>query len=212
MSGPTCHPCRQALSPTSCFSLIRPLNPFPFLSSPTCPPLLPSFLFSSLSLPPLSSPLSHLLSPRRADRDPQMFRMCGRDISSALRSLLVFVRACARRGRDRAATHDLGFECADVPHQYPMPAAGPFRRGPLVRLDSPLKPSDAIRAIQITSAFPSVTGPVLSAGGGGCRPRSFIADLRNPITAMPCLSKATSCPVFLGLRRPLLTLPRPVQA
>src|SRR3546814_18092821 len=54
--------------------------------------------------------------------------------------------------------------------------AGPFR-GPLVVSMRPLKPADAIRAVQITSRFPSVHGAPVHIG----KPEMIgIADLMKP--------------------------------
>ena len=54
--------------------------------------------------------------------------------------------------------------------------AGPFR-GPLVVSMRPLRPADAIRAVQITSRFPSVHGAPVHLG----KPEMLgIADLRRP--------------------------------
>jgi uncharacterized protein YcsI (UPF0317 family) len=55
-------------------------------------------------------------------------------------------------------------------------AAGPFH-GPLVVSMRPMKPADAIRAIQITTRFPSVHGPPVHIG----KPQSIgIKDLARP--------------------------------
>ena len=69
----------------------------------------------------------------------------------------------------------------------PTEAAGPFH-GPLVVSMRPLRPADAIRAIQITSRFPAVHGAPVHIG----KPELIgIADLGK--TAMPCRSRPTSC-------------------
>ena len=77
--------------------------------------------------------------------------------------LLVFVRGSADGGGHRAATHFVWLERADVPHLDPDAEAGPFH-GPLVVSMRPLKPADAIRAVQITTRFPSVHGAPVHIG------------------------------------------------
>jgi uncharacterized protein YcsI (UPF0317 family) len=70
--------------------------------------------------------------------------------------------------------------------------AGPFA-GPLVVSMRPLRPSDAIRAIQITSRFPSVHGAPVHIG----LPRTIgITDLASPIMGTRCRSRPTSSPCF----------------
>jgi uncharacterized protein YcsI (UPF0317 family) len=70
--------------------------------------------------------------------------------------------------------------------------AGPFR-GPLVVSMRPLKPADAIRAIQITSRFPSVHGAPVHIG----LPEAIgIADLTKPDYGDPVPVKSDELPVF----------------
>ena len=52
---------------------------------------------------------------------------------------------------------------ADVPHVDCDDAAGPFH-GPLVVSMRPMKPANAIRAVQITTRFPSVHGAPVHLG------------------------------------------------
>src|SRR4051812_226380 len=71
-------------------------------------------------------------------------------------------------------------------------AAGPFA-GPLVVSMRPLKPSDAIRAVQITSRFPSVHGAPVHLG----LPQSIgIADLAKPDYGDAVPVAADEIPVF----------------
>jgi len=70
--------------------------------------------------------------------------------------------------------------------------AGPFR-GPLVVSMRPLKPRDAIRAIQVTSRFPSVHGAPVHIG----LPAEIgIADLGIPDYGDAVLVKSDELPVF----------------
>ena len=70
--------------------------------------------------------------------------------------------------------------------------AGPFA-GPLVVSMRPLKPSDAIRAIQITSRFPSVHGAPVHIG----LPSAIgIADLAKPDYGDPVPVNSDELPVF----------------
>lgn len=71
-------------------------------------------------------------------------------------------------------------------------AAGPFR-GPLVVSMRPLKPKDAIRAVQITSRFPSVHGAPLHIG----LPQAIgITDIAKPDYGEPVPIGADELPVF----------------
>ena len=71
--------------------------------------------------------------------------------------------------------------------------AGVFS-GPLVVSMRPLKPADAIRAVQITSRFPSVHGAPVHLGiARGDRDRGYRA---NRTTATRCRSRPTRLPVF----------------
>ena len=70
--------------------------------------------------------------------------------------------------------------------------AGPFH-GPLVVSMRPLKPADAIRAIQITSRFPAVHGAPVHSG----KPESIgIADLSRPDYGDAVEVKPDELPVF----------------
>ncbi|WP_213290338.1 putative hydro-lyase [Bradyrhizobium sp. sGM-13] len=70
--------------------------------------------------------------------------------------------------------------------------AGPFA-GPMVVTMRPFKPADAIRAIQITSRFPSVHGAPVHIG----LPQSIgIADLAKPDYGDPVPVEADEIPVF----------------
>jgi uncharacterized protein YcsI (UPF0317 family) len=70
--------------------------------------------------------------------------------------------------------------------------AGPFA-GPMVVSMRPLKPADAIRAIQITSRFPSVHGAPVHIG----KPELIgIADLGKPDYGDPVAIKSDELPVF----------------
>ena len=77
--------------------------------------------------------------------------------------LLVFVRGSADGGRHRAAPHHARLQRADVPHLDCHAAAGPFH-GPMVVSMRPMKPADAIRAVQITTRFPAVHGAPVHIG------------------------------------------------
>lgn len=70
--------------------------------------------------------------------------------------------------------------------------AGPFH-GPLVVSMRPLKPADAIRAVQITSRFPAVHGAPVHLG----KPELLgIKDLAKPDYGDPVEVKADELPVF----------------
>jgi uncharacterized protein YcsI (UPF0317 family) len=74
----------------------------------------------------------------------------------------------------------------------PTVPAGPFR-GPLVVSMRPLKPTDAIRAVQITSRFPNVHGAPVHLGD----PRALgIEDLARPDYGEPIEVLAGEIPVF----------------
>src|SRR6266581_1785610 len=71
-------------------------------------------------------------------------------------------------------------------------AAGPFH-GPLVVSMRPMKPADAIRAIQITTRFPSVHGAPVHIG----KPELIgISDLMKPDYGDPVPINADEIPVF----------------
>lgn len=74
----------------------------------------------------------------------------------------------------------------------PTQAAGPFH-GPLVVSMRPLKPADAIRAVQITSRFPAVHGAPVHIG----KPELIgIRDIMMPDYGDPVEVKADELPVF----------------
>ena len=74
----------------------------------------------------------------------------------------------------------------------PCASAGPFT-GPLVVSMRPLKPHDAIRAIQITSRFPSVHGAPMHIG----LPEAIgIKDLAKPDYGDAVPVKSDELPVF----------------
>jgi uncharacterized protein YcsI (UPF0317 family) len=74
----------------------------------------------------------------------------------------------------------------------PTHPAGPFR-GPLVVSMRPLRPADAIRAIQITSRFPAVHGAPVHIG----HPEAIgIADIGKPDYGDPTEIMADELPVF----------------
>jgi uncharacterized protein YcsI (UPF0317 family) len=70
--------------------------------------------------------------------------------------------------------------------------AGPFR-GPLVVTMRPLSPADAIRAVQITSRFPSVHGAPVHLGDPA---RIGIADVTRPDYGDPVEVRPDEVPVF----------------
>jgi len=74
----------------------------------------------------------------------------------------------------------------------PTHAAGPFQ-GPMVVSMRPLRPADAIRAIQITSRFPAVHGAPIHIGLPG---DIGIADINRPDYGDPVEVKADELPVF----------------
>src|SRR5260370_6287700 len=70
--------------------------------------------------------------------------------------------------------------------------SGPFA-GPMVVSMRPFKPADAIRAVQITSRFPSVHGAPVHLG----HPHSIgIADIAKPDYGDPVPVEADEIPVF----------------
>ena len=71
-------------------------------------------------------------------------------------------------------------------------SAGPFH-GPLVVSMRPFKPADAIRAIQLTSKFPSVHGAPVHIGDAS---QIGISDLSNPDFGEPVEVRAGELPVF----------------
>jgi uncharacterized protein YcsI (UPF0317 family) len=74
----------------------------------------------------------------------------------------------------------------------PTRPAGPFQ-GPMVVSMRPLRPTDAIRAIQITSRFPAVHGAPVHIG----LPEAIgIADIMNPDYGDPVEIKPDELPVF----------------
>jgi uncharacterized protein YcsI (UPF0317 family) len=86
--------------------------------------------------------------------------------------------------------------CGDNVTMYrtsiPTHAAGPFS-GPMVVSMRPLKPADAIRAIQITSRYPAVHGAPVHIG----LPKAIgIEDIGKPDYGDPVDVKADELPVF----------------
>ena len=71
-------------------------------------------------------------------------------------------------------------------------SAGPFH-GPLVVSMRPFKPADAIRAIQLTSKFPSVHGAPVHIGDAS---QIGISDLSKPDFGEPVEVRAGELPVF----------------
>src|SRR5262249_58161690 len=115
------------------------------------------------------------------------------------RALLAFVLACLFR-LEEAWVED-GFELRHTtgnvtvrlyrPRRATAPA-GPFH-GPMVVSMRPMKPADAIRAIQITTRFPAVHGAPVHIG----KPELIgIADLMKPDYGDPMPVKADEIPVF----------------
>ena len=108
--------------------------------------------------------------------------------------LLVFVRGGADRGRHRAAPHHAAARAVPMYRtidRRPTPA-GPFH-GPLVVSMRPIKPADAIRAIQITTRFPAVHGAPVHIG----KPELIgIKDIAKPDYGDPVPINDDEIPVF----------------
>jgi uncharacterized protein YcsI (UPF0317 family) len=97
--------------------------------------------------------------------------------------LVAFVIGCSFSFEEALLADDIPIRHIETGVRVPMyrtnvacSAAGPFA-GPMVVSMRPLKPADAIRAVQITSRFPSVHGAPVHLG----LPQSIgIADLAKP--------------------------------
>ena len=95
------------------------------------------------------------------------------------------------RHMEHAASRSRSMYCTNVPTH----ARRAGFAGPLVVSMRPLKPADAIRAVQITARLPAVHGaPVHSASRTLIGIRDLAAS--SPITAMRCRSSADELPVF----------------
>jgi len=113
--------------------------------------------------------------------------------------LVIFALGCSFSFED-ALTED-GIELRHVTENcavsmyrtnIPTKAAGPFH-GPLVVSMRPMKPADAIRAVQITTRFPAVHGAPVHIG----RPDLIgIKDLAKPDYGNPVTVKDDEIPVF----------------
>ena len=97
---------------------------------------------------------------RRADRHPQIL---ARRPGHVCDRLFVLVRASVARRWHRTAPHDLDRTVPMYRTSVETVPAGPFH-GPLVVSMRPMKPADAIRAVQITTRFPSVHGAPVHLG------------------------------------------------
>ena len=114
------------------------------------------------------------------------------DLVAFVHRLFVFLRGGAAGGRPADPPHRAQAARADVPHQYRLRPAGPFA-GPMVVSMRPFKPADAIRAVQITSRFPSVHGAPVHLG----HPHSIgIADIDKPDYGDAVPVEADEIPVF----------------
>ncbi len=113
--------------------------------------------------------------------------------------LVIFALGCSFSFED-ALTED-GIELRHVTENcavsmyrtnIPTKAAGPFH-GPLVVSMRPMKPADAIRAIQITTRFPAVHGAPVHIG----KPEMIgIKDLAKPDYGSAVTVKSDEIPVF----------------
>ena len=113
--------------------------------------------------------------------------------------LVAFVLGCSFSFEEALMADDLPLRHIECGVRVPMyrtniacSPSGPFA-GPMVVSMRPLKPADAIRAVQITSRFPR------------CMARRFISAIPirsasptspNPTTAIRCRSRADEIPVF----------------
>jgi uncharacterized protein YcsI (UPF0317 family) len=122
------------------------------------------------------------------------------DIMSHWRDdLVAFVLGCSFSFEEALMADDLPIRHIERNVRVPMyrtsiPCApsGPFV-GPMVVSMRPFKPADAIRAVQITSRFPSVHGAPIHLG----HPHSIgIADLAKPDYGDPVPVEADEIPVF----------------
>ena len=113
--------------------------------------------------------------------------------------LVAFVIGCSFSFEEALLADDIPIRHIEQGVRVPMyrtsiacASAGPFV-GPMVVSMRPLKPADAIRAVQITSRFPSVHGAPVHLG----LPQSIgIADIAKPDYGDPVPIKADEIPVF----------------
>jgi uncharacterized protein YcsI (UPF0317 family) len=112
---------------------------------------------------------------------------------------VAFVIGCSFSFEEALLAEDIPIRHIECNVRVPMyrtniacEAAGPFE-GPMVVSMRPLKPADAIRAVQITSRFPSVHGAPVHLG----LPQSIgIADISKPDYGDPVPVGADEIPVF----------------
>jgi uncharacterized protein YcsI (UPF0317 family) len=110
------------------------------------------------------------------------------------RRLVPFVLGCSFSFEEALMATDLPIRHIERNQRVPMyrtnipcQPAGPFA-GPMVVSMRPFKPADAIRAVQITSRFPSVHGAPVHLG----HPHSIgIAISQSPTMAIRCRSSPT---------------------
>jgi len=113
--------------------------------------------------------------------------------------LVAFVIGCSFSFEEALLADDIPIRHIEQKVRVPMyrtniacQAAGPFA-GPMVVSMRPLKPADAVRAVQITSRFPAVHGAPVHLG----LPQSIgIADLAKPDYGDPVPIHADEIPVF----------------
>ncbi|MGO3929670.1 putative hydro-lyase [Rhodopseudomonas pseudopalustris] len=113
--------------------------------------------------------------------------------------LVAFVIGCSFSFEEALLADDIPIRHIERKVRVPMyrtniacAPAGPFA-GPMVVSMWPLKPADAIRAVQITSRFPSVHGAPVHIG----LPQSIgIADIANPDYGDPVPIAPDELPVF----------------
>lgn len=113
--------------------------------------------------------------------------------------LVAFVIGCSFSFEEALLAEDIPIRHIERNVRVPMyrtniacVPAGPFA-GPMVVSMRPLKPADAIRAIQITSRFPAVHGAPVHIG----LPQSIgIADITKPDYGDPVPIEADELPVF----------------
>ena len=131
---------------------------------------------------------------RRADRHRQALARRSRHLRARL---LVLVRGGAdRRTASSCATSPTARRCRCIAPRLPTAPAGPFH-GPLVVSMRPMKPADAIRAIQITTRFPAVHGAPVHIG----KPELIgITDIMKPDYGDPAPMNDGRDPGVLGLR------------
>ncbi len=113
--------------------------------------------------------------------------------------LVAFVLGCSFSFEEALMADDLPIRHIERNVRVPMyrtniacTPSGPFA-GPMVVSMRPFKPADAIRAVQITSRFPSVHGAPIHLG----HPHSIgIADIAKPDYGDPVPVEADEIPVF----------------